>query len=133
MLVHGKEAKDRYVPIGRATIKCLWNYIKKRAVIDVNTNAYLFLTRMATTISPRGIQIVFRGLKKKLNLDGRKQSPHFLRHSFALAYIENGGDSFSLQRILGHTDRTTTSKYVNMARSNVKAQHSKYSPGERLG
>jgi integrase/recombinase XerD len=50
-----------------------------------------------------------------------------------LAYIENGGDPFSLQRILGHTDQTTTAKYVNMARSNVKAQHSKYSPGERLG
>ena len=59
--------------------------------------------------------------------------PHTLRHSFALAYIENGGDPFSLQRILGYTDQTTTSKYVNMARSNVKAQHSKYSPGERLG
>ena len=35
ILVHGKGAKDRYVPIGRSTIKCLWNYIKKRAVIDV--------------------------------------------------------------------------------------------------
>ena len=56
-----------------------------------------------------------------------------LRHSFALAYIENGGDPFSLQRILGHTDQTTAAKYVNMARSNVKAQHSKHSPGERLG
>ena len=49
------------------------------------------------------------------------------------SYIENGGDPFSLQRILGHTDQATTSKYVNMARSNVKAQHNKYSPGERLG
>ncbi|MBD04582.1 MAG: integrase [Gemmatimonadetes bacterium] len=56
-----------------------------------------------------------------------------LRHSFALAYIENGGDPFSLQKILSHTDQTTTSKYVNIARSNVKAQHSKYSPGERFG
>ena len=102
-------------------------------VIDVNTNSYLFLTRRGTTLSPRGIQIVFRSLKKKLNLDGRKLSPHLLRHSFALAYIENGGDPFSLQRILGHTDQTTTAKYVNMARSNVKAQHSKYSLGERLG
>ena len=132
VLVHGKGAKDRYVPIGRSTIKCLWNYIKKRAVIDVNTNSYLFLTQRGTTLSARGIQIVFRSLKKKLNLDGRKLSPHLLRHSFALAYIENGGDPFSLQRILGHTDQTTTSKYVNMARTNVKAQHSKYSPGERL-
>ena len=40
---------------------------------------------------------------------------------------------FSLQRILGHANQETTSKYVNMARSNVKSQHSKYSPGERLG
>ena len=133
VLVHGKGAKDRYVPIGRSTIKCLWNYVKKRAVIDVNTNPYLFLTQRGTILSARGIQIVFLSLKKKLNLDGRKLSPHLLRHSFALAYIENGGDPFSLQRIPGHTDQTTTSKYVNMARTNVKAQHSKYSPGERLG
>jgi len=132
VLVHGKGAKDRYVPIGRSTIKCLWNYIKKRAVIDVDTNSYLFLTRRGTKLSARGIQIVFRSLKKKLNLDGRKLSPHLLRHSFALAYIENGGDPFSLQRILGHTDQSTTSKYVNMARTNVKSQHSKYSPGERF-
>jgi len=132
VLVHGKGAKDRYVSVGRSTIKCLWNYIKKRAVIDVNTNPYLFLIRRGTTLSARGVQIVFRNLKKKLNLDGRKLSPHLLRHSFSLAYIEYGGDPFSLQRILGHTDQTTTSKYVNMARNNVKAQHSKYSPGERL-
>ena len=133
VLVHGKGAKDRYVPIGRSTIKCLWNYIKKRAVIDMNTNSYLFLTQRGTTFSARGIQIVFRSLKKKKIIDNENFSPHLLRHSFALAYIENGGDPFSLQRILGHTDQTTTSKYVNMARSNVKTQHSKYSPGERLG
>ena len=65
--------------------------------------------------------------------DVSRLAPHTLRHSFALAYIENGGDPFSLQRILGHTNQETTSKYVNMARTNVKAQHSKYSPGERLG
>ena len=118
VLVHGEGTKDRYIPIGRSTIKCLWNYIKKRAVIDVNANSYLFLTRRGTTLSDRGGQVLFRSLKKRLNLDGRKLSPHLLRHSFALAYIENGGDPFSLQRILGHTDQSTTSKYVNMARTN---------------
>ena len=79
VLVHGKGAKDRYVPIGRSTIKCLWNYIKKRAVIDVDTNSDLFVTQRGTTLSARGVQIVFRSLKKKLNLDGRKLSPHLLR------------------------------------------------------
>ena len=54
VLVHGKGAKNRYVPIGRSTIKCLWNYIKKRAVIDVTTNSYLFLTQRGTTLSDVG-------------------------------------------------------------------------------
>jgi site-specific recombinase XerD len=133
VLVHGKGAKDRYVPIGRSTIKWLWNYIKKRAVIDVNTISYLFLTQRGTALSARGIQIVFRSLKKKKLVVCENLSPHLLRHSFALAYIENGGDPFSLERILGHTNQTTTSKYVNMARTTVKSQHGKYSPGERLG
>jgi integrase/recombinase XerD len=69
----------------------------------VNTSHYLFLTQRGTTLSARGIQIVFRNLKKKLDLS--KLSPHILRHSFALAYIENGGDPFSLQKILGHTNQ----------------------------
>ena len=55
VMVHGKGVKDRYVPIRRSTIKCLWNYIKDRAVIDVNTNPYLFLTQRGTTLSARGI------------------------------------------------------------------------------
>ncbi len=50
-----------------------------------------------------------------------------------LAATENGGDPFSLQRVLGHTDQKTTSKYVNMALSNVKAQHTKYSLGNDWG
>jgi site-specific recombinase XerD len=33
VLVHGKGARDRYVPIGRSTIKCLWKYIKKRETV----------------------------------------------------------------------------------------------------
>ena len=72
--------------------------MKKRALIDVNTNPYLFLTRTGTPLSARGIQLVFRSLKKKELLDFKNLSPHILRHSFALAYIENGGDPFSLRQ-----------------------------------
>jgi integrase/recombinase XerD len=133
VMVHGKGEKDRYVPIGREMVKCLWRYMKRRALTDVNTSSYLFLTQKGRPLTSRAIQLVFRRLGKKIDLDGVRLSPHTLRHRFALAYIENGGDPFSLQRILGHTNQETTSKYVNMARSNVKSQHSKYAPGERLG
>ena len=133
VMVHGKGGRDRYVPIGREMVKCLWRYMKKRAVTDVNLSPHLFLTQQGRPLTSRAIQLVFKRLGRNIKLGGVRLSPHTLRHSFALAYIENGGDPFSLQRILGHTNQTTTSKYVNMARTNVKAQHSKYSPGERLG
>ena len=125
VMVHGKGGKDRYVPIGREMVKCLWKYMKKRALIDVNTNSYLFLAEQGKPLTSRAIQLVFKRLDKKIKLDGVRISPHIFRHSFALAYIENGGDPFSLQRILGHSNQETTSKYVNMARTNVKSQHSK--------
>ena len=49
VLVHGKGGKDRYVPIGRSTIKCLWKYMKKRALTDVNSSPYLFSYRTRKT------------------------------------------------------------------------------------
>ena len=55
-----------------------------------------------------------------------------LRFRLKMSWTD-GGDPFSLQGILGHSSQETTSKYVNRARTNVKSQNSKYSPGERLG
>jgi len=133
VMVHGKGGKDRYVPIGREMVKGLWKYIKTRATMEDFQTSSLFLTEKGKPLTSRAIQLVFKRLDKKIKLDGVRISPHIFRHSFALAYIENEGDPFSLQRILGHSNQETTSKYVNMARTNVTSQHSKYSPGERLG
>ncbi len=35
------------------------------------------------------------------------------RHEFGTTYIENGGDSFTLMKIMGHTDIRTTQRYVH--------------------
>jgi site-specific recombinase XerD len=132
ILVQGKGGKERWVPFGKGTAKALWGYIKKREQRVMHGESALFITQDGNRLAPRGIQIVFRRLKKVLKLEGVRFSPHTLRHSFALAYIENGGDPFSLQHILGHSTQTMTAKYINMARRNVKAQHNKFSPGDRL-
>lgn len=42
-----------------------------------------------------------------------KTSPHILRHSFATQMISNGMSLINLQGILGHSDITTTRKYIN--------------------
>jgi len=132
ILIYGKGGKERWIPFGKETKKALWRYVKRREKIACVDESAVFVTQSGTKITPRGVQMIFRRLGKKLNLEGIRFSPHTFRHSFALAYIENGGDPFSLQRILGHSSQAMTAKYINMARSNVKAQHSKFSPGDRI-
>jgi integrase/recombinase XerD len=85
VMVHGKGGRDRYVPIGREMVKCLWRYMKRRALTDVNLSPHLFLTEQGKPLTSRAIQLVFKRLGKKINLDGVRLSPRILRHSFALA------------------------------------------------
>jgi hypothetical protein len=43
-------------------------------------------------------------------------------------YYENGGDPFSLQKILGHCYMSMVRKYIQMTDSDVKRQHNSFSP-----
>lgn len=130
ILVHGKGGKDRGVPFSSPTKRELWQYMKQRSRY-ASTEA-LFITQRGTPLSSRAVQSMFKRVAKRLQLAGVRLSPHTMRHSFALNWIENGGDPFSLQKILGHTTQSMTSRYVAMARSTMGAQHAKFSPVEHM-
>ena len=86
----------------------------------------MILSRTGFGMTPHGIQTLFRRIRKDLGWS--KLNPHLMRHSFSVNYINNGGDTFSLQRILGHTTQEMTAKYVNLSTTNIKTQHNRYSP-----
>jgi integrase len=48
---------------------------------------------------------------------------HGLRHSFASAFVAAGGSLFDLQRILGHTTSTMTSRYSHLAPDHFVKYH----------
>jgi integrase/recombinase XerD len=132
ILAKGKGGKDRWVPFGESTKRQIWCYLKQREKYSDGNDDALFLKHDGSRLKPRGIQIMFRRLSADMALDDIRLSPHTMRHSFALNWIEGGGDPFSLQKILGHTSQAMTSRYVAMAKSTIKAQHNRYSPGDKI-
>jgi site-specific recombinase XerD len=64
---------------------------------------------------------------------GGEGFPHTPRHTFATQYIVNGGDAFSLQKILGHSTLDMVKVYVRLAGQDVAVLHRKFSPMDRMG
>lgn len=59
-------------------------------------------------------------------------TPYALRHAFALEFLRSGASAFSLQKTLGHVDMTMTKRYVALADEDLKRDHAKASPLNRL-
>lgn len=109
------------VPFGREAGKRLWRYLKQRA--QKTECEALWITRS-------GRQMRYKGVLKCFERAGI--NPHRLRHSFALAFLDNGGDPFALQRMLGHSRLEMTRRYVNQSSREIRRQHDQHSPGDKL-
>jgi integrase/recombinase XerD len=124
-----KTKKMRQVPISDLTVKMLKTYIRKTDKFDPE---YLFVTMHGKKIVDNTVRKFLQEYGKKAQITGKRVSPHTFRHTGALFYIMNGGDPFSLQKILGHSDLAMVRRYVQMTDLNMKTQHNNFSPLKRL-
>ncbi|WP_338128190.1 tyrosine-type recombinase/integrase [Paenibacillus polymyxa] len=58
--------------------------------------------------------------------------PYDLRHVFALEFLRNGANAFTAQRALGHSTMEMTRRYVALVNDDLKTEHAKASPVDRL-
>jgi len=77
------------------------------------SSEYLFEGRNGK-YSKKSVQLVLESLSKKANLP-IKVSPHMLRHSFATHLLESGVDIRYIQKLLGHSDVSTTQIYTKVS------------------
>ena len=130
---NGKGGKWRLVPIGSLAQKSLWRYVNNfRPQPLTQQVTRLFLNGRGLPLSKSGVQQMLRRYGRRAGFNGIRCSPHTLRHTFAKNYLLNGGDIFSLQKILGHSSLASVRIYLNLFAADVKHQHLRFSPVDRL-
>ncbi len=131
LVVKGKGAKGRVVPFGHRSLVALVKYLSKRSKL-FGKEGILFRTKQGKPLTLRMTNKTIERIGEKANIQNVRLSAHTFRHSFAKSWLMNGGDPFSLQRVLGHTTLDMVKNYVNMTYRDIQSQHSKFSPGDNL-
>jgi site-specific recombinase XerD len=130
LLVTGKGSKDRELYMGRTLKKEMVKWLKMRGFHPYED--HVFISRDGRPLKKRHVQQILKRLGKKAGIEGTRCSPHTLRHTSATNFIRNGGDVFTLQRVLGHADIQTCMIYVHMGGRQLQEAVLRFSPVDRL-
>ena len=122
----GKMGKSRLSGFGPQTKKALWRYLSLRPV-QVNGDK-LWVTEEGRPLTSRGVQEIFRRLKRDAGLEHITGLVHRCRHTFATTILEHTGDLKACQTLLGHSTMRMTLRYTE----HVQERHAlKYFDGKR--
>ena len=92
----------------------------------------MFVNHYAEAFTRWGLRDTVSKRGRQAGVTGVRCSPHVLRHTCAVMYLRNGGDVFTLQKLLGHEDLTMTRRYAELSQTDVQEKHRLYSPMDAL-
>ena len=137
--VMGKGSKQRRIALGQNCLRNLSYYLDKHrpnaeelAEWGSAGEDHIFLSETRQPLTKNGMEMLFKRLKVRAGIVGKRISPHIFRHTFAMNYLIKSNDPFSLQELLGHEDLTTVLNYIHMNDTVLQEQKRKYSPGDHL-
>lgn len=125
-----KDRRYRIIPITNHTLKLLIKLMDENKEVFNNHEAVFlnwFGERLATDTFRRNLA---RYLKKAgIN---KKFSCHDFRRQSITEMLKNGASVFAVQSIAGHSQISTTRKYVFFDDETIRLQHDLYSPLNRM-
>lgn len=120
----GKGMKERGLPFSPRTGQMIWRYLASRT--DPKPTDYLFVTKLNRGLTRTKLAEAFSIIGKRAHV--MNFHPHRLRHTFAIQYLRNGGNAYTLQRMLGHSTLEMVRRYLQIAQIDVDTAHKRASP-----
>ena len=126
LLIHGKGAKERMVPMHAGAISALQKWLDLR---DAPDSKYVFPgTGKTGHITRDGFFKILKKCAVLAGLDPTHVSPHVLRHSFASHLLAHGANLRAIQTMLGHEDISTTQIYTHVLPEQLRETVENYHP-----
>ncbi len=127
VIVLGKGAKERYLPLHELIIEALENYVgDARCTLQARNKKEicdnLFLNHHGGPLTPRGVRVILEKIVNEAS-ESFHISPHMLRHSFATHLLDNGADLITVQELLGHENLSTTQIYTHISKEQIKREY----------
>ncbi|MEN6522334.1 MAG: tyrosine-type recombinase/integrase [Anaerolineaceae bacterium] len=129
IFVMGKGSKERTIPFSPRTGQTLWRYLTTKP------DQTLYQPAFSTD---DGLRLDRANVLRQCQRIGARAGvqdchPHRFRHTFAIQYLRNGGDIYTLQKILGHSTLDMVKRYLMIAQTDLEAAHRIASPVTRWG
>lgn len=123
----GKGAKDRVVPLGRASVGAL----RSLGTItfgdaDGPRTGPVFRNRSRKRLDVRSVGRIVARAMRECGL--AEVNPHALRHSCATHLLDSGADLRSIQELLGHASLSTTERYTHVSLAKLRAAYTRFHP-----
>ena len=125
--IMGKGDKERVVPVNMRALEKAKQYMEEERPLTLGKrqSPYLFVTRRGKPMSRQRFWQTLKAIGQKAGLE---ISPHTIRHCFATHLLEGGADLRSVQKMLGHSDISTTQIYTKVTTDRVKKVFKTYHP-----
>jgi len=120
----GKGRKDRHIPISPRTAQAVWKYLSTRR--DARLDDPLFATDSNNPIERNNLGNMLAAAGARAGV--QNVHPHRFRHTFAITFLRNGGDIYTLQAILGHETLDMCRRYLAIAQVDLDRAHRRASP-----
>jgi integrase/recombinase XerD len=119
LCVRGKGGKERQMPLGATCQSHLRSYLRQmnpaaRSGLERRQAGGdpLFSSQGKKPLTKNGVTMVFARFRKRVGISETTITPQVLRHSFALRYLQTGGNPQSLQELLGYEGMSPVRQYL---------------------